>query len=302
MSGAIALAVTDSNPDARVVGMFLNNKARRSEHTARVYNSELTRFTELIKKPLQEVTLEDLQTYADSLNHLAAASQARALTTVRSLFKFATRIGFLRWNPAEVLELPKVEITSEQRYLTKDEVAALIRQSRVCGPTAQLAVSVMVLTGLRIGELTKIEWKDFYADVHGNIGLTVKGKGGKIRPVKMRPDLWAMVLGHRSRLGLSCELDAQDKTPLFKNRRGGAMSDRYLRRLVTQCASNAGIKKKVSPHWLRHTACTLAILGGAELQQVQEDFGHASINTTMRYLHSVKQLEKTSTDYIQVDI
>lgn len=298
---SVALKPAD-NRDAQVIAMFLNNKARRSKNTARVYQFEITRFFDLIHKPLGSITLEDLQMYASTLENLAPASQARALTTIRSMFKFAAKIGYLRWNPSEVLELPKVQVTSEQRYLTKKEIMSLTQAAKKKNKVAYLAVAMLSLTGLRIGELTRIEWKDFYSDLMGNIGLNVKGKGDKLRQVKIRPDLWELIKVHREDQGLGTEINNQDKTPLFRNRKGGAISDRYLRRLITECAKKAGIKKEVSPHWLRHTACTLAILGGAPLMQVQQDLGHASINTTMRYMHSVKQLQRTSTDYIELNI
>lgn len=297
-----ALISTEGNRDTQVIAMFLNNKARRSQHTARVYASEINRFIDFVNKPIPTVTLDDLQAYAETLEYLAPASQARALTTIRSFFKFAGRIGYLRWNPAEVLELPKVQVTSEQRYLTKDEMISLLTQAKMRGPIPSLTVAMLALTGLRIGELVKVEWCDFYADMEGNIGLMVKGKGGKIRQVKIRQDLWQLIIRHREMKGLPGGIDNQDHIPLFCNKQGKAMTDRYLRRIVTECAKKAGIKKDVSPHWLRHSNCTLAILGGAPIMQVRADLGHSSINTTMRYMHSVKQLQRTSTDFIGLDL
>lgn len=290
------------NNDSLVVETFLKNKSRRSRSTARVYRLEIYRFLDFIDKPLRMATLSDLQTFADSLEHLAPASQARALTTIRSLFKFAFRIGYTLFNVAEVLEVPRVNVTSEQRFLTRSELKSLLGASRCKNPTAYLAVSFLALTGLRIAELVGIKWGDFYKDVHGNTGLQIIGKGQKPRTIKIRPDLWNAICQYRTLKGLTTEIDNQDDRPLFANRNGKAMSDVYVRRLVTECAREAGIKKGVSPHWLRHSAATLALANGADLLQVQKDLGHSSLTTTQRYLHSANQLQKGSTDYIDIGI
>lgn len=292
----------NQDQDGQVVGMFLANKGRRSAHTARVYESELKRFITFIGKSLATVTLGDLQEWASSLEHLAPASQARGVATIRSLFKFALKLGYLRFNPAELLEGPKVVVTSEQRFLTQSEVGATIQAARSVNPVAHLAVSILSLTGLRISELVNIRWNDFFEDIHGNIGIKIIGKGGKPRTVKVRPDLWSLIQRFRTLKGLGTELDAADTSPVFANKRGEAMSDVYLRRLVKQAVKKGGVKKDASPHWLRHTAATLALAGGAGLLQVQRDLGHSSLTTTQRYLHSVNGLQRTSTDFISVQI
>ncbi|MBV1734253.1 MAG: tyrosine-type recombinase/integrase [Candidatus Desulforudis sp.] len=293
--------VVETN-DSQVVEMFLSNKSRRSLNTARVYGVEIRRFLDFVGKPLRMVTLSDLQAFADSLEYLAPASQARALTTIRSLFKFAFRIGYTRFNVAEVLEVPKVNVTSEQRFLTRSELKALLATSKCKNPTAYLAVGFLVLTGLRIAELVGIKWGDFFKDLHDNTGLRVIGKGQKLRTIKVRSDLWNAICEYQTLKGLPIEIDNQDDRPLFANRNGKAMSDVYVRRLITECAKDAGIKKDVSPHWLRHSAATLALANGADLLQVQKDLGHSSLTTTQRYLHSANQLQKGSTDFINIGI
>lgn len=290
------------NNDLQVIGMFLTNKGRRSANTARVYRVEVEKFVSFIGKPLPAVTLADLQEWAGTLEHLAPASQARAIATVKSLFKFAFRLGYLRVNVAELLEGPKVAVTSGDHFLTAAELGALIQAARVKNGVAHLSVSFLTLTGLRISELTGIDWGHFFEDVNGNIGLRVNGKGGKVRTVKIRPDLWSLVCRYRTKKGLPIGLDANDNRPFFTNRKGNRVSDVYLRRVIGECAKEAGIAKDVSPHWLRHSAATHALAGGADLLQVQNDLGHASLTTTQRYLHNVNGLQQTSTDFISIQV
>jgi site-specific recombinase XerD len=61
----------------------------------------------------------------------------------------------------------------------------------------------------------------------------------------------------------------------------------------------SGLTKEPTPHWLRHTNATLALLHGASLQQVQNNLGHAHMNTTQRYLHTIEQLNKAAPDYVE---
>ena len=114
--------------DGQVVKMWLYQKSRRSQGTARLYEHEFNRFREICNRPLAALRISDLQLYQERLEELglARASQARALSTIRSLFTFARKIGYLQFNPAEVMDLPKVIINSEGHFLTPGEVQALL--------------------------------------------------------------------------------------------------------------------------------------------------------------------------------
>ena len=113
MAIAEMVPVGQGESDVHVVKMWLYQKSRRSQDTARVYEHEFNRFREICSRPLATLRISDLQLYQEHLEELglARASQARALSTVRSLFTFARKIGYLQFNPAEVMELPKVTVT-----------------------------------------------------------------------------------------------------------------------------------------------------------------------------------------------
>ena len=287
-TGAVDLPQT---ADAKLLALFVSTKARRSEQTARVYGSELRRFLAFVGKPLPAVTFEDVSRFADSIAHLAPASQARALTTVRSFFRFGVRIGLLPLNPAEPLELPKVDVRSGEHFLTKAEARALADAARAHSPKANAFVLLALTTGLRVSEMIGATWADVFTDPEGRVGLTVMGKGGKRRAVKLTPGVLEALQAAR----------VPGAEPLLANRQGGSMSAPYLRRLLDVIAKKAGIAKDLSPHWLRHTAATLALANGAPLLRVKEDLGHGSLGTTQRYLHAAKGLENTSADYIDFE-
>jgi site-specific recombinase XerD len=230
---------------------------------------------------------------------LARASQARALSTIRSLFTFARKIGYLQFNPAEVMDLPKVIINSEGHFLTPGEVQALLDALR---PQMRnyLIGALALKTGLRVAELAGIDWGHFYQDPTGRIGLTVVGKGDKVRTVKITSDVWAVIEAYRQVSGKPIELDAEDRDPLFLNRYGNRLSTVSFWQVIKDGTRAAGIKKNISPHWLRHTHGTLAIIGGATLNQVRSALGHSDIRTTQRYEHSAQALADTAADYVGI--
>jgi integrase/recombinase XerD len=77
------------------------------------------------------------------------------------------------------------------------------------------------------------------------------------------------------------------------------ITSRQIQRIIREAGERCHLSKKPTPHWLRHTNATLALLQGASLQQVQESLGHSHINTTQRYLHTVEQLKKAAPDFVQ---
>ena len=272
-----------------------------STETARAYAAEVARFRAFAAVPLQQVGYQVLSAYAihlDETQHLSKATRARALSVLRSLFAFAVKMGYLRSNPALLVHPPRVSPISKRQPLTVAEMRALLaitreRRLKVFGLVAALA-----LTGLRVSELTGLRWGDLFEDAEGNTGARVYGKGDKLREVKVRADLMVNLRRLRAADGLDTALDPTDESLLFTNRDGGRMSEQYVSRLIGKLAKTAGIKKDVTPHVLRHSFATLALLNGADLLRVKEDLGHGSLATTQRYLHAAKGLSDGSADHL----
>jgi integrase/recombinase XerC len=116
----------------------------------------------------------------------------------------------------------------------------------------------------------------------------VLGKGDKERIVIIgRPALRVLrTYVQRGRPHLAGE---RTTSALFLNHRGGRLSDRSIRTIVSKHASAAGIGKKITPHTLRHTFATHLLEGGADLRIVQELLGHSRLTTTQRYTHVSKR-------------
>jgi site-specific recombinase XerD len=293
-----------ADSDEQVLAMFLYQKGRRSPHTHEAYVRELARFRAVVPQPLRAITVADLQRYQEHLAEdlqLAPASQARALSTIRSLFTFARKLGYLPFNPTEVVAMPRVPVTSDGHFLTPPEAQALLDALR-SKPRNYVIAAFALKTGLRVAEIAAVRWQHFFEDPEGRTGLRVVGKGTKARQVKITDDLWQLLRAYREGTGRAPELDAGDTGALFLNRYGQPISTVSLWQVIQDGARTAKIKKKVSPHWLRHTFGTLSILGGATLSQVREALGHSDIRTTQRYELSTWALTNTAADYVRLPI
>lgn len=131
--------------------------------------------------------------------------------------------------------------------------------------------------GLRIGEalaLTPADW----AASRGAF-LRVRGKGDKIRLVPLLPIARRAVEAYRARLPAEPAPDA----PLFRGAKGGALSPRVVQRLVARLRGALGLPPTATPHALRHAFATHLLAAGADLRQIQELLGHASLSTTQGY-------------------
>jgi integrase/recombinase XerD len=290
--------MSGATSDSHLITLWLTQKGRRSKNTLRVYEYEVNRFFDVVGKPLRAVTVTDMQGYIKRTEDLglAPATQARALSTIRSLFSFAQKTGYIQFNVTQAVELQKVPVTTEFNFITKKEAQALLEALR---PNLRnyVIAALILKTGLRVSEVAGINLGDVYQDGSGNYGLKVTGKGQKVRKVKLTSDLRGLIEEYVEETG-RIWLDVE--APLFLNRFGERLSTVSIWKIIRGGATEAGITKKVTPHTLRHSFATLAIVGGATLSQVQEACGHEDIRTTQRYEHSAKALTETASDYVRL--
>lgn len=251
----------------------------RSPHTQRAYEADLEQFRAFVDaKPLCSVTLGDLQAFADHLeaSNLKPASRHRKLSGVKSILAFAHRIGYLAFDVGRALRMPSVRDNLAQRILTEAEVRRMIALE----PKSRNRVILLVLyaSGIRVSELCTLTFADIQERT-GGCQLTVFGKRGKTRTILL-PAPVAVALN-------SLRLcDSSPATPVFKGRRGSPLAASQVMRVVRSAARQAGIDKKVSPHWLRHGHASHSLDRGAPISLVQATLGHASVATTGRYLHA----------------
>lgn len=294
-----------SYSDEQIVQMFLS-VCCASANTRRNYSRAIQRFREFVPHlTLSQVTWREMEAYKLSLTHLreterpfAPASVAAFLAPLKSMYRWGSdpNIGLFETNPTVSMRIPSITVTSRGHYLTKKEVGKLLQALQRGGLRNYLIGLSLLLLGLRVSELAAVTWGDFHADLlEASVCLTIRqAKGGKSREVKVPAFLWKLLQEYEA----PCP-GGSDKTEERDRRRLFPISVRQIERIIKHAASVCHLEKKVTPHWLRHTNATLALLQGASLQQVQESLGHSHINTTQRYLHTVQQLQKGAPDFVQ---
>lgn len=280
---------------------YIELERNLSPHTLRAYRGDLDRFVAFLACDYFNVSPEKLQPAdvdaatiraflaAMSRQKLKKQSQARALSAVKSLFRFACLQGILTASPASGVRTPKQEKTLP-RHLRPGEIERLIEAPSGDDPADRrdrALLELLYATGLRVGELVSLNWPD--VDLEARV-LRVLGKGGKERmvpfgaPAAAALKAWLQVWdSERSRRPGGS--DPREPEPIFLTRRGRRLSDRSVRRIIDQHSAAAGVPPGVHPHTLRHTFATHLLEEGADLRTIQELLGHSSLATTQRYTH-----------------
>lgn len=243
--------------------------AGRPMTTRAAYSADAALLLATVKKPLAQIHSEDLVRFAHGLRG-AKTSQARRIASLKSLFGFGVRLGFLAENPTLVLRGPRTEGCIRERILEEDEVMLVIAEA--APGRDRCLVRTLYLSGVRLSEAIGIKFMDV-----GRRWISVRGKGSRIRTVVVPEDLVTEL--HQLRWKAD-----RDDAYVFRGASGRPISGRFARRIVRQAAEEA-LGKPISPHWLRHSHATHAIERGAPIHLVQNSLGHASLATTAAYLH-----------------
>lgn len=269
-----SIQVQQAGNDETLVTFWLKSKA--SQKTRIEYERDIQRFLAFVSKPLGMVTLGDLQDYADSLAEtFAVGSRQRMLASVKSLFTFAHKLGYLPFDPGKAIKLPAAKNTLAERILSEEEIFSIISNE----PDARnkMLLRLLYVSGGRVSEVVSLKWKDLQARNDGG-QVTLFGKGGKTRVVLIPAKTWKDLQGLKS--------DATANDPVFVSRKGGHLTAVQVWRIMVAAAQRAGIDGNVSPHWFRHSNATHSLERGASLPLVQQTLGHSNIATTGKYLHA----------------
>jgi integrase/recombinase XerD len=271
-----AEVVGRTSADDQLIATWLHG---RSPHTQRAYGADIARFRGRAGKPLGQVTVADLQEFADSLGDLAPASRYRALSAVKSVLAFGHRIGYLPFDVGRVLRLPALRNRLAERILPEADLHRILSLEPKLRDRALLIL--LYASGIRVSELCGLSWRDLQANGDGG-QVTVFGKGGVTRAIQLPASVWKLLNGLRgARTGPDDAI-----FPSRKAKNGGRLRPLAVLRVVRKAAERAGIEVPVSPHWFRHAHASHALDRGAPIHLVQATLGHASVATTGRYLHA----------------
>ena len=210
-----------------------------------------------------------------------ATTVSRALSTVRTFHRFAVREGLTEDDPTAGVVRPRLP-RALPHPLTVEEVATILEAPRPEQPPGLRDRAILELlygAGLRVSELTGLDVDDL--DVEA-AAVRVLGKGAKEREVPIGRMARDAIDAYLTR-GRPALAGPRSRAALFLNTRGGRLTRQSCARLLETYAHAAGIRRRVTPHDLRHSFATHLLEGGADVRVVQELLGHASVATTQIY-------------------
>ncbi len=214
-------------------------------------------------------------------------STARQLSSFRRFFRYIMREGMRDTDPTSDIEMPRIG-RSLPITLTEDEVEALLSAPNTDEPLGhrdRAMLELLYATGLRVSELINLK----QSQINFNQGvLRIVGKGDRERliPLGDESQRWLTDFIDGPRMGILLE---RQTDYLFPTRRGDRMTRQAFWHIIRRYAQKAGVRKKMSPHSLRHAFATHLLNRGADLRVVQLLLGHSDLSTTQIYTHVARE-------------
>jgi integrase/recombinase XerD len=272
-----------------------------ADNTAEAYERDLSRYlvvlTDLGVGKFEDVTHVEVSALINLLGDLGlgSSSMARNLTAVRMFHRFLLSEGYAQIDPTEHLKPPKLG-RKLPSVLNINEMEGLLASPDLgtsLGIRDRALLEILYGAGLRVSELISLTRSDLYLDMDV-IRIFGKGSRERVVPIGQESVEWVTTYVNNIRHTLA---NPKSGNEVFLNFRGGRLSRMGVWKILKGHVDAVGIKKKVSPHTMRHSFATHLLEGGADLRAVQEMLGHADISTTQIYTHVdreyLKEVHKT---------
>lgn len=267
---------------------YMKLQRNYSGNTLEAYILDINKLLKFLKDngiSPEAAKLSDIQCFAASLHDIGISprSQCRILSGVRAFYKYLYLDGYIKDDPTELLESPKLGDQLPE-VLTTEEVDRLeqaIDLSKWEGQRNKAIIEVLFSCGLRVSELVNLKMSALYLDEQF---VRITGKGSKERLVPISENAikqlkhWFIDRSHMN-------IKPGEEDYVFLNRRGAHLTRTMILIMIKRLGAEAGIQKTISPHTLRHSFATALLEGGADLRAIQTMLGHESIGTTEIYTH-----------------
>ena len=214
-------------------------------------------------------------------------SAARLLSSLKRFYRYLLRENRIQADPTLQVESPKLP-RSLPKILTEEDVDALLAAPNVETPLGlrdKAMLEVLYASGLRVSELVTMALAQLSQDM-GVVRVIGKGSKERLVPVGEEALTWVRRYMDNARPEI---LDGRQVNALFVTSRGTSMTRQAFWYLIRRYADQAGVRKGISPHTLRHAFATHLLNHGADLRVVQMLLGHADISTTQIYTHIARE-------------
>ncbi len=264
-----------------------------SRNTLESYRRDLRLFSAWLSADRGKTLLQAQR--MDLLDYLAykfqrkarARSAARLLSSLKRFYRFLLRENRIQGDPTLQVESPKLP-RSLPKILTEEDVDALLAAPNVETPLGlrdKSMLETLYASGLRVSELVTMQVAQLSQDM-GVVRVVGKGSKERLVPVGEEALIWIRRYMDNARPEI---LAGRQVDALFVTSRGASMTRQAFWYLVRRHADQAGIRKGISPHTLRHAFATHLLNHGADLRVVQMLLGHADISTTQIYTHVARE-------------
>jgi integrase/recombinase XerD len=270
---------------------YLQLEKSLSENSVSAYLQDVEKLEQFLQAhhptiQLEEITTSILQSFLQWIHELgmSATSQSRIVSGLKGFFKYLMLEDILSINPTELLESPKTSRKLPDT-LSVEELDLLFNSLDLSTPEGtrnKAILEVMYSCGLRVSELTELRISHIYAQEQC---IRVIGKGNKERLIPIGSSALKYISIYAENIRVQIKVANKCEDILFLNRRGGKLSRVMIFYIIKKATEQAGIRKNIHPHTLRHSFATHLVEGGADLRAVQEMLGHESITTTEIYTH-----------------
>ena len=274
---------------------WLTHEKHYSAHTLDAYSRDVISFFKFLGRHLGHAPgLEDLDRLStrDFRGYLARqnaeglerTSTARAMSTLKTFFKYLVREGRIENTVIQTVRIPKVpksipKALSIQDALTALDVVEELSDDVWVGKRDKALLTLLYGCGLRLGEALKLSRGEGLRALDGDASLVISGKGGKQRLVPVLP---AVSIAIQDYLDV-CPFQFEGDAPLFVGVRGKRLNPAIAQKTVRELRALLKLPDSATPHALRHSFATHLLGGGGDLRTIQELLGHASLSSTQRY-------------------
>ena len=267
---------------------FLKHEKNASLHTIASYRSDLKQFasylekTHLRWKDVNNIVLRGfLATLYERKN--TKSTIGRKLAAIRSFFQYCVRKKWIPDNPARAVSTPKQD-KHVPSFLSEEEMNIFLdlpRSDKALDLRDRAMIELLYATGIRVSELVGINLEDVN---FGERLIRIRGKGKKERIIPFGSKAEES-LREYLRARSSIAKGQIEEKPLFLNYKGKKLTPRSVERVVDKYIRRSAIRRKISPHSLRHSFASHLLGRGADLRVIQELLGHESLATTQKYTH-----------------
>ena len=273
---------------------FLKFERNLSENSTQSYIQDLQKLIRFlsdnnINKKISEINSNVIREFVYQQTKLIKpSSQSRLISSLKNFFDYLIIEKIIFINPINSIQYPKIA-TKIPETLSTQEIDMLIdylKNSKKNSLRNCTILEVLYSCGLRVSELTNLNISDIFFD---DFLIKILGKGRKERFVPMSKIVKDMIKDYLNSERFNTIKKKGFEDILFLNNRGEKLTRVMIYTILNIAKKGTGIKKKVSPHILRHSFATHLVENGADISSIQNMLGHTNITTTERYLHVSKK-------------